>query len=660
MGMASQPTGKPCEDAKQVVTNRPSFLEEEPLGLLLFGGKGGVGKTTCAVAAALDLARRFPERRFLLVSTDPAHSLCDSVAGSVLPPNLETREIDFRASLEAFKQAHAGHLRQIALRGTFLDEQDVAALLDLSIPGFDELMAFTEIADLAQSGDDARIILDTAPTGHTLRFLELPGLMRRWVRALDTLLAKHRYLAQLYRGTYCPDDTDAFLDHLAASSRRLATLLADPARCRFVPVMLAEAASVRETERLVARLQESRVAVSDILVNRIYPERSDCPICHAAYRRQQKEMRRAVQALTGYDVWGIPQQGGEVRGEQLSRFWKGATRILPSSLKANARESSRTSPVPLRVEQPAGLPEPSICLVLIAGKGGVGKTTLACATAARLAQEYPDRNVLLFSSDPAHPLTDCLQVRVGRAGVRLDPGFTAMEVDAEAEWAGLKRRYAAEVETFLDTLVDRETMDLEFERAVVERLFDLSPPGLDEVMALLRAMELLEAGKHDLFVLDTAPTGHLIRLLEMPELLQGWLKAIFGLFLKYKSLIRLPRVVEYLVEMSKQLKRLRGLLADPRSGQVRVVTILTEMAYEETRDLVAACRRTGVHVAALILNLATPDSDCTLCRSVAASETRVRSRLAETFDALPQTVVYRWEEPRGVGRLAQLGRALYA
>ena len=220
-----------------------------------------------------------------------------------------------------------------------------------------------------------------------------------------------------------------------------------------------------------------------------------------------------------------------------------------------------------------------------------------------------------------------------------------MEVDAEVEFAKLKQFYAGEVEGFFSTVVDGTAVSLEFDREVADRILDLSPPGLDEVMALLRAVVLLETKKYDVFVLDTAPTGHLIRLLEMPDLIQGWIKVMFSLLLKYKNILRLPRLADFLVNLSKQLKLLRSLLADPRSGQLYVVSILTEMALEETRDLVAACKRMEIQVPAIFLNLATSKGTCSLCEAVAEAEERVRIRYEETFAEVPHTVVNRCDEP---------------
>ena len=221
-------------------TGLPGFLENPHFRLLFFGGKGGVGKTTCAAAAALRYARRSPQGSFLLVSTDPAHSLADSIGDFQPPANLKILEFNAQDSLETFKTRHRGKFAEIAARGTFLDEKDIRRILDLSLPGLDELMALLAIAGWAETRAYGLIVVDTAPTGHTLRLLTTPELIRGWLKALDALLAKHRFMQQRFRGSYQRDELDEFLLDLAASVKQMDDLLHNPRACRFVPVMLAE------------------------------------------------------------------------------------------------------------------------------------------------------------------------------------------------------------------------------------------------------------------------------------------------------------------------------------------------------------------------------------------------------------------------------------
>ncbi len=631
-----------------------SFLEDSGLRLLFFGGKGGVGKTTCAAAAALRLARSCPQKSYLLVSTDPAHSLADSLGDFHPPDNVKILEFNAQDSLETFRTRHRGKLAEIAARGTFLDEEDIRRLLDLSLPGLDELMALLEIARWAETGDYATIIVDTAPTGHTLRLLTTPELIRNWLKALDALLAKYRFMQQRFRGSHPRDELDEFLMELAALVKHLEGLLRNPLACRFVPVMLAEDLVISETLKLLSKLTRLHIPVKEVVVNRLYPENS-CPLCAEGRRRQLQLLNELFSrgSLGEYIWWGVPLSPEEMRGAILETLWDGVTAIdaAPMALSQAPLE------LPPRVEAAPPCPSAETTFLIFAGKGGVGKTTLACATAIRLAQEFSGKEVLLFSTDPAHSLAACLEANLGPQPVRLGPGLTAMEIDAPGEFAALKRHYRQELEKFLQTAF--ENFDVPFDRQVMERMLDLSPPGLDEIMALVRAMEFLEAGRYDIFILDSAPTGHLLRLLELPELIDQWLKTFFGLLLKYNLALRFPDLSHQLVRISRDLKLLRNLWRDPARAALYAVTILTEMAFQETRDLLAACGRLGVPVPLLFLNLATPAGDCPLCTALNRREALIKNKFQYTFPGRHQTVIYRQSEPRGLKRLGKLGQALY-
>lgn len=642
---------------------RPEFLREEGFRLLLFGGKGGVGKTTCAAAAALSLARHNPARTVLLVSTDPAHSLADCFGGPSTAQNLVIREIDPQESLTRFKARAMAHLRTVALRGTFLDQTDVTQLLDLSMPGLDEVMALLEIGAWVKDARYASIVVDTAPAGHTLRLLGLPAVMRRWLDTLDAMLAKHRYMVQLYRGVYRKDATDLFLEETAADIEALGTLLRAPARCRFVLVMLAEPLSLSITQRMVMELKELDLPVREVVVNRLAPAQPDCPICTGRASRQARVVEEVTRALPGYALWGLPLFLEEVRGvDRLATVWEHAYPLEPASM-VDSGSTDHLQPGAISaqpsVDRPAPLPAVSMKLLLFAGKGGVGKTTLACASALRLAEEWGDKEILLFSIDPAHSLSACLGQAVGPTVVRVARGVSAIEMNAQAEYAQLKRDYADEMEGVFTALTGETMIDLTFDREVMERVLDLAPPGLDEVLALTRIIALLDRGQYDVFILDTAPTGHLLRFLETPELIEEWLKTFFGLFLKYREVFRLPRVSKELVELSKRVKRFRRMLADPALAALVAVAIPTVMAYEETRDLVAACERMGVAIPILFVNLVTPPSSCPTCSALSREEASLLRRYEGGVANQHCAVVFQQGDLRDLERLRVLGRALY-
>ena len=632
----------------------PSFFDKQGLQLLLFGGKGGVGKTTCATSAALRMSALAPNRSLLLVSTDPAHSVRDSLAGHVPAGNLQVLELDAQQYLAAFHERNGPVLREIAAAGTFLDDEDINRFLNLSLPGLDELMAFLEISSWVETRRYDCIVVDTAPAGHTLRLLAMPELTRRWIGMLEALLAKRRYMRRVFSRDRSPDRLDRFVTKWKCSLNRMDTLLRDPARSQFVPVTIAEPLGVHVTLSLCKDLATRKIPVSDLIVNRLHFE-SDCLACATAGSVERFQIQ---QLLAGMEIagspWGIELFAEEVRGlERLSAFWEHARPIPRTPVRA-ARPGRLYEPAVL---DPADHPSPEMRFVLFAGKGGVGKTTLSCVTAVRLAREFPDKRILLFSTDPAHSLSACLQAEIGPRPTVLFPGLTAMEIDAQAEFGKLKARYAEDLERFLASV--SRAFDLTFDRVVLEKMLDTVPPGLDEIMALTRIMEFLSRNSYDLFVLDCAPTGHLIRLLELPELINQWLKAFFSLFLKYERILRFPGFVEELVGISRNLKKLQELLRNPAASVLYAVSIPTGMALEETRDLVDACGRLGIAVPLLFLNLMTPPGDCRLCASLRRRELLVAESFRQTFPEMQQTLVYRQPEIAGLARLEEFGRSLY-
>lgn len=630
----------------------PSFLIDPAVRLLLFGGKGGVGKSTCATAAALEIATRRPDEVHLLLSTDPAHSLQDALAGLDLPPGLEVLELDTAASLRAFKARHEGVLREIAERGTFLDEEDIRGLMDLSAPGQDELVAYLDMAQWLEEGRYDCLVVDTAPTGHTLRLLEMPALLRRWLEALDALLAKHRYMRQRFAQDQGLDHLDRFLLELQGSLKAATDLLRDEARCRFVPILLAETMSIEETADLVGALAEQRVPAAEMVVNRVVPE-NDCATCRAERHRQLRTLAAAQRRLPATHRWALPLLAEEPRGCALRRLWH-YTRPLGEV----EPPAGPVPPLPVHVLAPAPLPEATLRLLLFAGKGGVGKTTLSCATALRLHAERPGVRLLLLSTDPAHSLSDCLGTAIGDTPTPVQPGLDAQEMDAEAAFAEVRAIYREDLAAFLGETLPN--LDLTFDREVMERLLDLAPPGLDEIMALTTVMAHLGGDRYDLVVLDTAPSGHLIRLLETPQLIDQWLKRFFDLLLKYRNALRLPRLSERLVGLSRDLKALRSRLSDPGATALYGVTLPTALALEETADLLQALERLGIAAPCLFVNQMTPTGDCDLCTAVHRREAAQLARARSLFVARHQVRVYRQEEPQGLVALTALGGALYA
>ena len=191
-------------------------LLKPELKLLLFGGKGGVGKTTCATSTALYLAKDF---KTLLFSTDPAHSVADSLGlkiGDEIKEvkgikNLSALEISAEKALSMFKIEYDVEIRRLFDTSTYLDKDDIDSILALPIPGIDEVMGFKTIVDLIEEGKFDKYIVDTAPTGHALRLLTLPELLDDWIKVMAKMRWKYRYMVERFAGRYSPDEADDFL-----------------------------------------------------------------------------------------------------------------------------------------------------------------------------------------------------------------------------------------------------------------------------------------------------------------------------------------------------------------------------------------------------------------------------------------------------------------
>ncbi|MBU1487029.1 ArsA family ATPase [bacterium] len=177
-------------------------LREDRLKLILFGGKGGVGKTTCASGTGLYLSEDF---KTLLFSTDPAHSLADSLGQKIGPEieevrgikNLKVLQVSAEAALSKFKLRYESQIKKILDTSTYLDQEDIDSLFALPIPGMDEVMGFKTIVDLIDEAKFDKYIVDTAPTGHALRLLTLPDLLDDWIKVMAKMRWKYRYMEAL-------------------------------------------------------------------------------------------------------------------------------------------------------------------------------------------------------------------------------------------------------------------------------------------------------------------------------------------------------------------------------------------------------------------------------------------------------------------------------
>jgi len=614
-----------------------------------FGGKGGVGKTTAACATGLFLLKHAkPGEKILLFSTDPAHSLSDSLdklIGNRLvevskknKATLLAFEMDSKMALEDFRQQHGKVLAAIAERGTLLDESDINELLNLSLPGLDEVMALFELSELDRSDDYAHIVIDTAPSGHTTRLLRLPEVFKRMVSTLDLMAEKHRYLiAQFVRRRPVNDEVDLFLADLNERIDRVRKLLYGSDQISFALVTTLEAMSVAETETYFDSLTAEGVTVTDLIINRVESEHDDCKFCKARVKSQRPWLKKLQQRFKKLEQHPVSLFDSEVRGVASLEMVADA---IWSNKSPEEREKTVTSVSGRRLAaftrfspsaKPADFDEKRIWI--FGGKGGVGKTSAAASFAYALAKDHPREKVLVFSTDPAHSLSDSFDESIGplKKGVAGLRNLDAMEIDPADWFDDLKRRYKSWTEELFDSLAGGSRLEIKFDREAMKELVELTPPGIDEIAALGEISNLVDENRYHAIVLDTAPTGHLIRFLELPEIALAWVRTFMKLLLKYQNVVHASQVAEELVALSKSIKRVLALLTDAALCEFVGVAIAERMSFEETVDLEKSLRELKVPMQKLLVNGIVPETDCVFCSARRKQQVKVLGEFRKRF-----------------------------
>jgi arsenite/tail-anchored protein-transporting ATPase len=576
----------------------------------------------------------------LLVSTDPAHSLGDALGVELsgtrrrVRGSLEAVELDAPRAFARWLSEFRRPLGDILEHGTWLDREDVDSLLELSIPGVDELMAIIEIDRLAGRSLHDVVVVDTAPTGHMLRLLSAPETVAVVADVLGVLQHAHRLIREQLARVGHPEAADRLIATLAAQAREIANRLRDSKRTAFVWVTLPEELSVRESADGIAALERAGVAVGEIVVNRVLPPGAPCPVCD----RQRLDERRQIAGIRrrlarGRIVRLVPATIKEPRG------WKALTslarvRAQGSGLRAQLVSLKGKKPSALSAQPSALGSEPSALdsepfigasLLFFGGKGGVGKTTVAAAVALRLARVDAGRRVLLLSTDPAHSLGDVFGVEIGDSAraIRGAPAnLIVRELDAARAFA--ERR--AQFEGAVNEIAEAAGIEGAGEALGPSGLMDLAPPGVDELFGMLSVVEARAA--YDVIVIDTAPTGHALRLLETPATAREWTQVLLRMLLKYRSLVRPGQLAAELVAVSKSIRGLIDLLRDASTTRFVVVTRAAELPRLETGRLLARLKRLHLSVPAIVVNARTlGPGRCLRCRAVASRERRELERL---------------------------------
>ena len=573
----------------------------DPPRFLFFTGKGGVGKTSVACATAVRMATA--GQRVLLVSTDPASNLSqvfgvaigDRITGIPSVPSLDALEIDPQQAVEAYRERIIGPVRGV------LPSEEIAAITEsLSGSCTTEIASFDEftrlLTDESAYGHYDHVIFDTAPTGHTIRLLQLPG---SWTDFLST-----------GGDASCLGPLTGLDAHRATYAAAL-DALTDPSRTRLILVARPQLSALQEIERTFAELEGVGMTDAFVVINGLLPASAgEEPIAHALRMREAAAMAAVPAAIADLPRDVLELKADDVVGLGPVRAFFDAASADSSTSQAVTLPEIPEAPLSVLVDV---IEADGHGLVMCMGKGGVGKTTVAAAVALELATR--GHQVLLTTTDPAAHLTETLQADVEH--------LTVERIDPEQAITEYRDRVMAGKGKALD----------DAGRAALAE--DLRSPCTDEVAVFQQFSHVVFRARKQFVVLDTAPTGHTLLLLDATGSYHREITRQMGDGARFVT----------------PLMRLQ----DPSRTKVVIVTLPETTPVLEARELRDDLARAGITPWAWVVNAsltaAAPTSPFLRARARAESPSLASvARLCDRVAVLPLLA----HEPVGAPALSEL------
>ncbi len=581
------------------------FLKEPPR-FLFFTGKGGVGKTSIACATAMKLAEA--GRQILLVSTDPASNVGQVFGitiGSKITPvdavsGLFALEIDPQAAAQHYRDRIVNPVRTLLPESIVKSiEEQLSGACTTEIAAFDEFTAL--LTDSALTADFDHIIFDTAPTGHTIRLLQLPGA---WTGFLEEGKGDVSCLGPL-----------AGLEKQRSQYREALEALADPLRTRLVLVSRAQQSTLREVARTCEELAAIGISQHYLIINGILPQReaAEDALAAALFSREQAALSAMPESLRALPTDHVALKAFNLVGlealhqllsdnEQLSFFTEEAITLNTPGLLTLVDDIARKGKG----------------LVMFMGKGGVGKTTLAAAVALELARR--GLPVHLTTSDPAAHLAETLNGSMEM--------LTVSRIDPRAE----TERYQKEVMSTKGKELDLEGI------ALLEE--DLRSPCTEEIAVFQAFSRIISEADQKFVIMDTAPTGHTLLLLDATG-------AYHREFTRQSG----TEKQHHLTPMTR--------MQDPEKTSIVLVTLAETTPVLETANLQAELRRAGIEPWGWVINnsVAAAKPQSPLLKQRAHNELNEIDAVARLYATRYAVVPLLREEPTGANRLLKLIQA---
>jgi arsenite/tail-anchored protein-transporting ATPase len=574
-----------------------------------FTGKGGVGKTSLACATAVSLAER--GHRVLLVSTDPASNVAqvfETTIGNKLcsipnMPGLDAIEIDPEAAAAIYRERIVAPLRGVVpdgeLKGVI---EQLSGACTTEIAAFDEFTALLTNEDLIGRYD--HVVFDTAPTGHTIRLLQLPGA---WSSFLEDGAGDASCLGPLAGLEKQRDRYAAAVEHLA-----------DGGTTQLVLVTRASRSALNEAARTSRELADIGIGNQKLAINGVMPatESSD-PLALAIIKREQAALATMDPAIAQ-----LPRETFPLRSENLVGIAALKRFIVGEALPAMGSGVSASEPVGQPPKLGTLLDEVATTgkgLLMFVGKGGVGKTTMAAAAAVELASRGFD--VLLTTTDPAAHLSETLSEAV--------PSLTVGRINPVEETA----RYRAEVIRSKGAGMDAKAL------AMLEE--DLRSPCTEEIAVFQAFSRTIRESTRHFVVMDTAPTGHTLLLLDAT-----------GSY--HRDIVRNSAPGSQGRMITPMMR-----LQDQQLTKVFIVTLPETTPVLEAQGLQNELRRAGIEPWAWVINssLAVAATTHPLLLKRAEAENRQIAKVRDDLATRYAVVAMQAEEPVGADKLAALVRA---